>query len=140
MRHPLHVSDRVPFLVPSLDDTPALFAIDPDPIGDRDDAEWFREHPTRCHRLRPAIGAELSIFGKPTDPSHVPSVIVRQTAPGLRSLLAVWSWYHDLDADELACHALFDHTLRLKRGGPTPPEWLTLRLRQLRQVSEAVVQ
>ena len=49
--------------------------------GDSDDAEWFKRHPHRTHRIRPLISSDLPEFELAADAD---AIIVQQIRPGMR--------------------------------------------------------
>jgi hypothetical protein len=73
-----------------------------------DDAKWFRENPSRSHRIRPAFPKEPHAEGAPKH--HVSLMLVRQVEPGNRVKLAI-AIYQELlplpDSDALL-RAMFD--------------------------------
>lgn len=80
----------------------------------KDDAEWFRKHPDRSHRLRPLKPGEESAFPENETPRAVPAghelqVLVRQVAPGQRIRLPfIRNTQIPIPDVEAVIHALFD--------------------------------
>ena len=75
------------------------------------DAVWFRHHPQRSHRLRPAFPGEITPWG--FDPALLDPCdhyfVVRQLVPGVRTRLpSLWLKGARLPESEEFAHALFD--------------------------------
>lgn len=75
-----------------------------------DDAEWFKAHGERAHRLRPAFPGEFDPSALPAlPPGHEYQALVRQVAPGqrIRNAFARNTEVPIPDVEEVL-HALFD--------------------------------
>jgi len=85
-----------------------------------DDAEWFKNNPSRSHRLRRVFVDELSALPKDITQREMSNeyrldILVRQISPGQRARLPIWLYSAiDVPDDEAVIHAIFD--LASKKG------------------------
>jgi hypothetical protein len=96
----------------------------PSDLAKQLDRDWFRSHPYRSHRIRPAVTGEIPGGGADTH------VVVRQLAPGLRSRRAFdpVAPFPSGEAPEHVAHAIYDLVTEYQ-GRPVPGYELFNRIR-----------
>ena len=86
------------------------------------DGEWFKDHPTRSHRLRACLPGEDVNIGLPPSPHHRVCVLVRQVEPGKHVSLPIFFDEPEIIPDiEPFLHALFDMACAPERQTPGTP-------------------
>ncbi len=88
-----------------------------------DDAEWFKNNPSRSHRLRKVFTGELETIPKDIVQRKVPDgycldMLIKQVSPGNRMRCPVWlnSAIEVPDVEEVV-HAIFDAAMKRREGG-----------------------
>jgi hypothetical protein len=77
-----------------------------------DDRDWFRQNPSRAHRIRALFPDEVdeTVIGPPPTPGCTSILLVRQVEPGtrLKTALFINADFLPLPDDEAIAHALFE--------------------------------